>query len=450
MNANTYIACLANDKKQSGDRLYNPIFVCFRLHRQFGGIFKDVNANLTQVILPNYTKIEAVPCDAPGEAGGQPMASFWSELWGFEHENKRRLWTEMTVPPTLYGRAFRWVESYAGFTGESELLENLYSTGFKNGIPVPEFEYLTGVDGPVVRMNEAAGVFCYWDTEPRMIWQTPEYYQQEANILDPVEMDRIHRNRWSSARGTFLQPEWWDACEDNALMPLKDGDSTPVVVGIDMAVSKDCAAIVAVTRDPFRPDTHAAIRAVRVFSPKDNGGTINQELTIGAVIKDWHKRWNVIAWVYDPREMAKMAQDYSRSNLGWFLPMGQQTPRAISDKELHDMVMHRQIRWSRNNTEGDVGYKGGPENTLYRHITQAGSDTSGGAYRLAKLATKVHIDAAVAASMAVHHCMKWELTNLEGSVSSLITKLARGEITQEEFSRLVRVNHPELEQARDR
>jgi hypothetical protein len=107
--------------------------------------------------------------------------------------------------------------------------------------------------------------------------------------------------------------------------------------------------------------------------------------------------------------------------------------------------MHRQIRWSRWGTEGDVGFKGGPEHTLYRHITQAGSETTSGAYRLAKLAAGVHIDSAVAASMAVHHVMKWDLTNLENNITSLISRLARGEIRQEEFSRLVRSQHPELE-----
>ena len=80
---------MANDGKQSTDRLYGPIYTNFRLHQQYGGIFSKVKANKDEVILPNYTKLEAVPCDAAGEAGSQPIGVFFSELWGYETEKKR-------------------------------------------------------------------------------------------------------------------------------------------------------------------------------------------------------------------------------------------------------------------------------------------------------------------------------------------------------------------------
>src|SRR5690606_35376909 len=38
------------------------------------------------------TRIEAIPCDAAGEAGSQPLLSVWSELWAFNSDAKRRLW----------------------------------------------------------------------------------------------------------------------------------------------------------------------------------------------------------------------------------------------------------------------------------------------------------------------------------------------------------------------
>lgn len=113
-NPNSYVACIANDGKQSTDRLYAPIYTNFRLHKQLGGIFSGVSPNRNEVILDNFTKIEPIPCDAAGEAGSQPILTCWSELWGFETETKRRVWTELTIPPTLYGRALRWVETYAG------------------------------------------------------------------------------------------------------------------------------------------------------------------------------------------------------------------------------------------------------------------------------------------------------------------------------------------------
>ena len=260
-NPNSYVACVANDGKQSSDRLYAPIYTNFRLHKQQGGIFKDVHANKDEVILPNYCKLEAVPCDAAGEAGSQPVGVFFSEVWGFTTDGKKKIFVELTIPSTLYGKAIRWVESYAGHVGESTLLEQLYETGFTNGIPHPDFLDVQGKYGPVVRVNERAKMFTYWDTERRMIWQQDEtYYQSEAATLPASEFRRIHGNEWVSAMNAFVEEAWWNACEVKNLPALNDDSKIPVVVGIDMAVSRDCAALIAVTRSPFSPETDMAVR----------------------------------------------------------------------------------------------------------------------------------------------------------------------------------------------
>lgn len=338
----------------------------------------------------------------------------------------------MTVPPTLYGKAIRWIETYAGYSGQSELLEQLYETGFVNGEPHPDFDDLQGDDGPVVRINKSAQMFTYWDDQPRMLWQTPEYYAQEAAILPPNEFLRIHRNKWVSALSSFVMENWWDNCIDLNLPPLID-KHTPVVVGIDMAVSRDCAALVAVSRDPFNPEVAVAVRGVRVFSPKAIGGIIDQESMVRPVIEDWANRWNVVCWVYDPHEMAKLAQDLVRSGVGWFKPFGQVQPRAVSDKSLHDMIMHRQVTWNPNTTEGDVGYKGTTQETLYKHIIRAGATTKSDSYRIEKLSTQTHIDAAVALSQAAFTAMKLNLSTNAMSQDALIEKLKNHQITLEEF-----------------
>lgn len=432
---NSFAACLANDGVQSKDRLYGPIYTNFRLHKQFGGIFKDVEPNLDEVILPNMTKIRAVPCDAAGEAGSQPVISAFSELWAYTTERKKRLWTEMTTPSTLYGKAIRWVETYSGYSGESELLEQLYQTGFIEGEPHPDFNDLQGEDGPVVRVNKSARMFTYWDTEPRMLWQLGEwgkaYYQGEAATLPPMEFQRIHRNRWVSATSSFIEESWWDACENPKLLPLLD-KHTPVVVAIDMAVSRDCAALVAVTRDPFNSGTGIAVRGVRVFSPKAIGGIIDQETLVRPVIEDWHNKWNVVCWVYDPHEMAKLAQDMTRAGIGWFKPFGQTQPRAVSDKQLHDMILHKQVAWNANTTEGDVGYKGTPQETLYKHVTRAGATTKADSYRIEKLSNQTKIDAAVALSMAAYTAMKLNIGS-QVSDANLLEKLKNHQITLEEY-----------------
>lgn len=444
-NPNSYLACVANDGKQANDRLFGPIYTALRLHRQMNGPLKNESPNIGNVTLSNFTKIEAITSDAAGEAGSQPLMSAFSELWGFETPNKRRLFTELTIPPTLYGRAIRWIESYAGYSGVSELLEQMYATGFENGEPHPDFLDLVGRNGPVVRVNERAGMFTYWDTEPRMPWQTADYYRQESEMLPPSEFRRIHKNEWVSPIESFIQESWWDACVDTNLGPLYD-KSTPVVVGIDMAVTRDCAALVAVTRDPFEPDTKVAVRAVRIFSPQDLGGIIQQETMIRPVIEDWAKRWNVVCWVYDPREMSKLAQDLTREGVGWFKAFGQTQPRAVADKALHDMIVNRQISWNPGSTEGDVGYKGSSDQNLYRHLTLAGANTRGDTYRLEKLSSGAKIDGAVALSQAAHTAMSLAIGNSESDVQHLIEQLRRGLISQEQFSLQVRKSNPQLKE----
>ena len=446
-NSNAYVACVANDGKQSADRLYAPIYTAMRLHKQSGGIFKDVSPNKDDVTLSNFAHIEAIPCDAAGEAGSQPFLVCFSEIWGFETEVKRRVFTEMTIPPTLYGYAMRWIETYAGFVGKSVLLEGLYKAGFEEGSPHPDFLDLQGKHGPVVRVNEKARIFTYWDTEPRMIWQQDNsYYQEEAAVLVPSEMRRIHGNEWVSALGSFVESEWWDACVSQDLPLLAEGSRIPVVVGIDMANTRDCAALIAVTRDPHYPETQVAVRGVRIFNPKYLGGIIDQELVVRPVIEQWAKQWNVVCWVYDPKEMAKLAQDLVREGVGWFKVFGQQNPRAVSDKELHDMIVARQVVWNPNTTVGDVGYKGDQreQDTLYRHITRAGADTSGGAYRIEKLSNSVKIDGAVALSMAAHMALKLNINNNELDPKHLLKRLQEGSLTVEKFSELMRQAHPKL------
>ena len=95
------VYCLANDGKQSADRVLAAVKKANELG-QLG--WRD---KMTRVELPNGAFIEAVPVDPTGEAGANPTASIWSELWGFRLTAKERLWSEFTIPPTRAGRAIR-------------------------------------------------------------------------------------------------------------------------------------------------------------------------------------------------------------------------------------------------------------------------------------------------------------------------------------------------------
>jgi phage terminase large subunit-like protein len=381
-NAGLYaeIYCLANDGKQSADR----VLAALKKANDLGGLgWRD---KLTRIDLPNGAFIEAVPVDPTGEAGANPTASFWSEMWGFRLTAKERLWTEFTVPPTRQGQAIRWVESYAGYVGESPVLEQLYHEGVKEGKRHPDFPKLP------VYVNERARLFCYWDTEPRMVWQTDGYYEAEAALLSESEFRRIHRNQWVTSETEAIPIENWDRCYDPRLPP-QVGPQTPVVIGVDLGVSGDSTAMVMVSRHPYNHEM-IAVRLARVWEPP-KGGKIDYSRTIEPVLREWCQRYNVIAVAYDEYQAHKMMTDLRREGLAWFVdfPQGKGTAqkpgRPVADKMTYDLVMSRKL-----------AHLNDP--TMRQHVQNAaGKSVEEKWMRFVKKANHLRIDLLVAASMAI-------------------------------------------------
>lgn len=374
------IYCLANDGKQSADR----VLAAVKRANELGGLgWRD---KMTRVEMPNGSFIEAVPVDPTGEAGANPTASIWSEMWGFRLSAKERLWTEFTIPPTRHGRAVRWVESYAGYTGESPVLEQLYHEGVEQGRRHPDFPDLP------VTVNERARLFCYWDHEPRMSWQTDAYYQAEAALLTENEFNRIHRNRWVSSETEAIPIENWDLCYDPNLPP-NVGPNTPVVIGVDLGVSGDSTAAVMVSRHPANHDL-IAIRLTRVWKPP-KGGKIDYSTTIEPTLREWCKRYHVVAVAYDEYQAHKMMTDLRREGLAWFVdfPQGKGTKqkpgRPVADKMTYDLVMSRKL-----------AHLNDPE--MREHVQNAAGKSVEERYmRFVKKAQRLRIDLLVAASMAI-------------------------------------------------
>ena len=377
------IYCLANDGKQSADR----VLAAIKKANDLGVLgWRD---KMTRIEIPNGSFIEAIPVDPTGEAGANPTATFWSEMWGFRLTAKERLWSEFTIPPTRQGRAIRWVESYAGFIGESPVLEQLYDQGVTEGKPHPD------LPGLPVYVNERARLFCYWDHEPRMVWQTPEYYESEAALLTESEFQRIHRNRWVTSENEAIPIENWDRCRDPHL-PAGIHPSTPIVLGLDAAVSGDCTALVAVSRHPANNEM-VAIRGVEVWEPP-TGGKMDYSETLEKAVRRWCAGHNVACITYDPYQLHKMATDLRKEGLGWFLEFSQGKERLVADKQFYDLVMSRRI-----------AHGGDP--TLRQHVQNAAAKTDGDArhLRFIKKADRLKIDALVAASMAAHQCLRLNL-----------------------------------------
>jgi len=377
------VYCLANDGKQSADRVLAAVKKANDLG-QLG--WRD---KMTRIELPNGSFIEAIPVDPTGEAGANPTATFWSEMWGFRLTAKERLWSEFTIPPTRQGRAIRWVESYAGFVGESPVLETLYDQGVNEGRP-----YGGDLADLPVYVNDRARLLCYWDNEARMPWQTPEYYEAEAALLTESEFRRIHQNQWVTSETEAIPIENWDRCLDPRLPPV--GPSVPVVLGLDAAVSGDCTALAVVTRHPNN-NSIVAIRGVQVWEPP-TGGKMDYSATLEKAVRHWCQNYNVVCITYDPYQLHKMATDLRKEGLGWFAEFSQGQQRLIADKQFYDLVMSRRL-----------AHNGDP--TLRSHVQNAAAKVQGDErhMRFVKKADRLKVDSLIAASMAAYQCLRLNL-----------------------------------------
>ena len=106
------------------------------------------------VELKNGTTILAIPNDFAGEAGSNHGLTTWDELWGFTTERDRRLYDELTPVPTRKN-SIRFISTYAGFEGESALLEDLYHVIFDQQGNVKEgIERPLGEDFPAYTKGE--------------------------------------------------------------------------------------------------------------------------------------------------------------------------------------------------------------------------------------------------------------------------------------------------------
>jgi phage terminase large subunit-like protein len=382
------IKIVANDLKQADSRVSYYIRRAIELNPAMRQVCR-VNFSGYFIKLPNNCKIESIPVDPQGEAGGNDDMVIYSELWGAKNAASLKLWTESTLSPMKYGKSFRWVETYAGYSGEAPILEQLYDSGVKNGV---QFPWAENFDPPLEAFeNKEARIFALWNTTPRLPWQTKSYYAQEESVLTPQEFNRVHRNQWVSSENAFIPIEWWDACYD---IPPVLGVDSPVVVSVDAAVTQDCFAVMAVSgRDT--DDGIVDVRFSQIWKPP-KGGRIDFALP-EAAIRSLVEEMNVIEIVYDEYQLADMIGKFSKELLAHSHPFSQQKNRLIADKQLYDMIRERRVH-----------HQGDPD--LREHLQNANAQASGNdRMRIVKRSVLLKIDLAVCLSMGVARARYWRI-----------------------------------------
>src|SRR5262249_54477540 len=176
----------------------------------------------------------AIPSNAATAAGGNQCVAVFDELWAYTSERSRRLWDEMVPPPTRR-IACRLTVTYAGFEGESLLLEELY----RRGLQQPQ----VGKD-----LYAGDGLLMFWSHEPVAPWQDERWLAEMRRSQRPAAYARMVLNEFASSEAAFVDTGQWDQCVVPSLLPCLD--RVPVYIGCDASVRRDDSALCAATYEP--------------------------------------------------------------------------------------------------------------------------------------------------------------------------------------------------------
>jgi phage terminase large subunit-like protein len=287
---------IANDLEQAQGRVF---LAARRICEASPHLRRECSITQSRIEFPQTgAVIQAIGADYVGSAGANPVISSFDELWGYTSERSRRLWDEM-VPSPVRRISARLVTTYAGFEGESTLLEELYKRGLA--------QQQVGA-----ALHAGDGLLMAWHHAPIAPWQHERWLADMRRSLRPNQYLRMIENRFVTTESSFIDMAWWDACVDPAATPLLAASALPVWVGVDASVKRDTTAVVAVTFDV--KSQRLRLIAHRVFQPT-SAQPLDFEATIEATVKEYCRRFAVRGVYYDPYQMAAVAQRLQTANV---------------------------------------------------------------------------------------------------------------------------------------
>lgn len=392
---NTESFCLAGDYEHAMGRMFDDLLFDAKLGREdFPNGKLRLKPTKDLLSYPAGKTIQAIAQEYKTASGSRHALTLWDELWTYISESSRRLWVEMT-PVKIPGVpiSLRFVSTYAGFEGESELLWDLYTQIVLEGEPVPELEHIQHASGESTCWRNGR-MFAYWDSAHRMPWQTEDYYlEQMASGMKPNEYARLHENRWTTASDPFMPISWWDkvAVLDKSLeYDVKNPRrQLPIVIGCDASTKHDSTAIVAVQYDYEGDMLYTAFHRIWKPSPTE---PMDFEHTLERYILERHNEgFQISAIVYDPtqlhRSMTRLSTLLS-SNIIQEFPQTLKNMTAASET-LYNLFKNQKI----------LVYK---DDEFRNHMKYAMAEDKGRGFRIVKPAKASihHTDAAIALAMA--------------------------------------------------
>jgi phage terminase large subunit-like protein len=287
---------VANDLEQAQGRVFQA---ARRICEASPYLRREANITQSRIEFPETgATITAIGSDYAGAAGSNPAISSFDELWGYTSERSRRLWDEM-VPSPVRRISCRLVTTYAGFEGESRLLEELY----KRGLVQQEI-------GSDLRAGE--GLLMFWSHAPIAPWQNERWLAEMRRSLRPAQYLRMIECRFVTSESSFVDVSAWDQCIDPQIGHVVSDRSLPIWVGVDASIKRDSTAIVAVTWDQKAQKVRLVTH--RVFQPSQEA-PLDFEAAVEGTLLDLHKRYWLRKVLFDPWQMQATAQRLAREGL---------------------------------------------------------------------------------------------------------------------------------------
>jgi phage terminase large subunit-like protein len=360
--------CAANDFDQAASRVFMVIKRIVAVSPLLKG---EAKVTADKIVFPAFdATITAIASDAASAAGGNPCISCFDELWGVVSERSVRLWDEMITSPARK-ISCRLTVTYAGYSGESTLLESLY----KRGMSLPEI-------GPSLRAGD--GMLFFWSHVPVAWWQDERWLSEMRRSLRPAAFQRMILNEFVSPESKFVDLAAWDACVQPQLTPVLRDRGLPVWIGVDASTKRDSTALVAVTFD--RKSKCVRLVTHKVFTPTP-GDPIDFESTVEKTLRDWQARFSMQQVLFDPFQLASVMQRLTRERL----PV-EEFPQTLPNltattSNLFDLISARQLALY-------------PDAQMRTALSHAIITESSRGWKLDKLRQQHKIDSIVALSMA--------------------------------------------------
>lgn len=366
--------CVANDFDQAAGRVFQQCVRLIEASPLLRGTAKVTQDTIT--FLDTEATITALPADYAGAAGGNPNITVFDELWAYVSESSRRLFDEMVPVPTRRV-SVRLTVTYAGFEGESTLLQELHDRGVAGEEIAP-------------RLFQSPDLLCFWSHDLVAPWQTESWVEQMRRTLRPSAFTRMILNKFTAGESGFVELDWWDACVDSNLRPVVAQHGLPVFVGIDASVKRDASALVAVTWDAVTRRVRLVAHAIFHPTPDE---PIDFEDQIEATVLDFATRFRLEGVLYDPYQMVASAQRLTKAGL----PL-EEFPQSVpnltaASQNLYDLIKGRNL----------AAYSDAEIRTAMGHAV-AIEGVRG--WRIAKEKARLKIDVVVALAMASLACVR--------------------------------------------